>query len=48
MLRSWRQAAAAVKLDPQVLASESGPAIAQRLRSARVAAIRAARRPHTA
>ncbi|HET7202474.1 MAG TPA: multifunctional CCA addition/repair protein [Steroidobacteraceae bacterium] len=45
LLRSWRQAAAAVKLDPEVLASEHGPVIAQRLRSARVAAIRAAREP---
>jgi tRNA nucleotidyltransferase (CCA-adding enzyme) len=46
LLRSWRQAAAAVKLDPEVLAMQDGPAIAQRLRSARVAAIRAARSPH--
>jgi tRNA nucleotidyltransferase (CCA-adding enzyme) len=43
LLREWRRAAAAAKLDPQVLASENGPAIARLLRTARVAAIRAAR-----
>jgi tRNA nucleotidyltransferase (CCA-adding enzyme) len=41
--REWRQAAAGVKPDPQVLASGNGPAIAAALRAARVAAIRAAR-----
>jgi tRNA nucleotidyltransferase (CCA-adding enzyme) len=41
--RAWRQAAAGVKLDPDLLQSEKGPAIAQRLRVERVAAIRAAR-----
>jgi len=45
LLRQWRQAAAAAKLDPQVLASENGPAIARLLRTTRVAAIRAARAP---
>jgi tRNA nucleotidyltransferase (CCA-adding enzyme) len=43
LLREWRRAAAAAKLDPQVLASENGPSIARLLRTARVAAIRAAR-----
>ena len=44
-LRAWRHAAAAVKLDPAVIETEQGPAIAQRLRSARIAAIRAVREP---
>jgi tRNA nucleotidyltransferase (CCA-adding enzyme) len=43
LLREWRRAAAAAKLDPQVLASVNGAAIARLLRTARVAAIRAAR-----
>jgi tRNA nucleotidyltransferase (CCA-adding enzyme) len=41
--RAWRDAAAAVKLDADVLQSESGPAIARRIRAARVAAIGAMR-----
>jgi tRNA nucleotidyltransferase (CCA-adding enzyme) len=40
---AWRDAAAAVKLDADVLQSESGPEIARRIRAARVAAIGAAR-----
>jgi tRNA nucleotidyltransferase (CCA-adding enzyme) len=43
-LRAWRDAAAAVKPDPGLLANADGPAIAKRLRSARIAAIGAARR----
>jgi tRNA nucleotidyltransferase (CCA-adding enzyme) len=43
LLRAWRQAAADVKPDAQVLASGDGPAIARHLRSARVAAIHDAR-----
>jgi tRNA nucleotidyltransferase (CCA-adding enzyme) len=39
ILRQCRQAAAGVKLEPPPAPGESGPAIAQRLRSARVAAI---------
>ncbi|HWJ06336.1 MAG TPA: multifunctional CCA addition/repair protein [Steroidobacteraceae bacterium] len=42
--RAWRQAAAAVRLDAATLQSQSGPAIAQALRSARVAAIAALRK----
>jgi tRNA nucleotidyltransferase (CCA-adding enzyme) len=42
--RAWRDTAAAVKLDADVLQSESGPAIARRIRAARVAAIGATRR----
>jgi tRNA nucleotidyltransferase (CCA-adding enzyme) len=41
--REWRKAAAAVKPDPQVVAGGNGPAIARALRTARVAAIHAAR-----
>jgi tRNA nucleotidyltransferase (CCA-adding enzyme) len=41
--REWRAAAAAVKLDPATLQQTPGHAIGQRLKSARVAAIRAAR-----
>jgi len=40
LLRQARAAAAAVKLDPQVLARETGPIIAERVRAARVEAIR--------
>jgi tRNA nucleotidyltransferase (CCA-adding enzyme) len=43
LLRRWREVAAAVKPDPQVLAGADGPAIAQHLRSARIAAIREVR-----
>jgi tRNA nucleotidyltransferase (CCA-adding enzyme) len=43
LLRGAREAAAAVRLDPGVMATESGPAIAERMRSARIDAIRAAR-----
>jgi tRNA nucleotidyltransferase (CCA-adding enzyme) len=43
LLRGVRDAAAAVRLDPAVAANESGPAIAERMRSARIDAIRAAR-----
>jgi tRNA nucleotidyltransferase (CCA-adding enzyme) len=43
LLRAWWQAAAAVKLDPQLLAQQVGPAIAQHLRAARIEAIRQAR-----
>ncbi len=43
LLRGVRDAAAAVRLDPAVVAAESGPVIAERMRSARVDAIRAAR-----
>ncbi|MDQ1243004.1 MAG: hypothetical protein QG550_2256, partial [Pseudomonadota bacterium] len=40
LLRQARAAAAAVKLDPQVLAREAGPIIAERMRAARIEAIR--------
>jgi len=43
LLRGVRDAAAAVRLDPAVVAAESGPVIAERMRSARIDAIRAAR-----
>jgi tRNA nucleotidyltransferase (CCA-adding enzyme) len=43
MLRRVRDAAAAVRLDPAVVAAESGPVIAERMRSARIDAIRDAR-----
>ena len=43
LLRGVREAAAAVRLDPAVVAAESGPVIAERMRSARIDAIRAAR-----
>ncbi len=43
LLRGVRDAAAAVRLDPAVVAAEPGPVIAQRMRSARIDAIRAAR-----
>jgi tRNA nucleotidyltransferase/poly(A) polymerase len=42
--RAWRQAAATVRLDAATLQSLPGPAIAQTLRSARVAAIAALRK----
>jgi tRNA nucleotidyltransferase (CCA-adding enzyme) len=43
LLRRARAAAAAVKLDPEVLARDKGPIIAERMRAARIAAIRAVR-----
>lgn len=43
LLRRAREAAAAVKLDPDVLAHDKGPVIAERLRTARIEAIRAVR-----
>jgi len=43
LLRGWRDAAAAVKLAPELLQQSKGPEIAQHMRSARVAAIHAAR-----
>ena len=43
LLRGVREAAAAVRLDPAVVAAESGPVIAGRMRSARIDAISAAR-----
>lgn len=43
LLRSARAAAAAVKLDPEVLARDKGPIIAERMRAARIEAIRAVR-----
>lgn len=43
LLRRVREAAAAVKLDPDVLAHDKGPVIAERLRAARIEAIRAVR-----
>jgi tRNA nucleotidyltransferase (CCA-adding enzyme) len=43
LLRGVRDAAAAVRLDPAVVATESGPLIAERIRAARIDAIRAAR-----
>jgi tRNA nucleotidyltransferase (CCA-adding enzyme) len=43
LLRGVRDAAAAVRLDPAVAATESGPVIAERMRLARIDAIRAAR-----
>ncbi|MGB5103554.1 MAG: multifunctional CCA addition/repair protein [Steroidobacteraceae bacterium] len=43
LLRRARAAAAAVKLDPEVLAREQGPIIAERIRAARIEAIRAVR-----
>jgi tRNA nucleotidyltransferase (CCA-adding enzyme) len=42
-LRRIRDAAAAVRLDPAVMVAESGTVIAERMRSARIDAIRAAR-----
>jgi tRNA nucleotidyltransferase (CCA-adding enzyme) len=45
LLRRWREVAAAVKPDPQLLADADGPTIARHLRSARIAAIRAVREP---
>ena len=42
--RTWREAAAAVRLDAATLESMPGPEIAQALRSARVAAIAALRK----
>jgi tRNA nucleotidyltransferase (CCA-adding enzyme) len=46
-LRTWWRAAAAVKLDPEWLAQQAGPAIAQHLRAARMEAIRTARAADT-
>ncbi len=43
LLRKWREAAAAVKLAPEVLQESKGPEIASRVRAARVAAIHATR-----
>jgi tRNA nucleotidyltransferase (CCA-adding enzyme) len=43
LLRRARDAAAAVKLDPEVLARDKGPIIAERMRAARIEAIRAVR-----
>ena len=43
IMRRCLQAAAAVKLPPEVLQQHAGPAIAQLLRDARIAAIGAAR-----
>jgi tRNA nucleotidyltransferase (CCA-adding enzyme) len=43
LLHRARAAAAAVKLDPVVLAQDKGPIIAERLRAARIEAIRAVR-----
>ncbi len=43
LLRNWWRAAAAVKPDPALAAREAGPAIAEHIRKARVAAIHAAR-----
>jgi len=43
LLRRVRDAAAAVRLDPAIVAAESGPVIAERMRSARIDAIRDAR-----
>jgi tRNA nucleotidyltransferase (CCA-adding enzyme) len=43
LLRGVRDAAAAVRLDPAVVATESGAVIAERIRAARIDAIRAAR-----
>jgi len=43
LLRGVRDAAAAVRLDPAVVATEAGPVIAERMRLARIDAIRAAR-----
>jgi tRNA nucleotidyltransferase (CCA-adding enzyme) len=43
LLRGVRDAAAAVRLDPAIVAAESGPVIAGRMRSARIDAISAAR-----
>jgi tRNA nucleotidyltransferase (CCA-adding enzyme) len=43
LLRRVRDAAAAVRLDPAVMVAESGTVIAERMRSARIDAIRAAR-----
>jgi tRNA nucleotidyltransferase (CCA-adding enzyme) len=43
MLRTWWRAAAAVKPDPATVAQLAGPAIADHLRKARLAAIHAAR-----
>jgi tRNA nucleotidyltransferase (CCA-adding enzyme) len=43
LLRRVRDAAAAVRLDPSVMVAESGTVIAERMRSARIDAIRAAR-----
>jgi len=40
LLRQARAAAAAVRLDPEVLAHEAGPIIAERMRAARIEAIR--------
>jgi tRNA nucleotidyltransferase (CCA-adding enzyme) len=43
LLRAWREVAASVKLDPRMLGSANGPAIAALVRRARIEAIRAAR-----
>jgi tRNA nucleotidyltransferase (CCA-adding enzyme) len=43
LLRHARAAAAAVKLDADVLARDQGPIIAERIRAARIEAIRAVR-----
>jgi tRNA nucleotidyltransferase (CCA-adding enzyme) len=43
LLRRVRDAAAAVRLDPSITAHEAGPIIAERLRAARIEAIRASR-----
>jgi tRNA nucleotidyltransferase (CCA-adding enzyme) len=43
LLRRVRAAAAAVRLDPQIVAREPGPIIAERVRAARIEAIRAVR-----
>ena len=43
LLRTWRAAAAAVRLAPEVLQQSTGPEIAQRMHAGRVAAIHAVR-----
>ena len=43
MLRRARAAAAAARLDPEILARDKGPIIAERIRAARIEAIRAVR-----
>jgi hypothetical protein len=43
VLRDCHRAAADVKLDPEILRQNAGPAIAQLLRTARVEAIRQVR-----
>jgi len=48
MLRGWHQAAAGVKLAPELLQQSQGPEIAQHMRAARIAAIHAARQANPA